>query len=96
MLEQGILVDQALRGEGLYIQAGREGDRLTTDLGRPKVLLEIRELGFGEFWDRLFHKRLEKQFRGKGLSRAESRQAARKMIGEMRAFGSMRLRDIPE
>jgi hypothetical protein len=98
IVKQGILVEQALSGQGLYIQAGREGDRFMADPGCPKVLLEVGDtgLGFRKIWDDLFHKHLEKHFRGNGLRRSESRRAARAAIGELRRFGSFRLRDISE
>ena len=37
--EEGIIVDQALLGKGLYIQAGREGDSFRENIDRPKVML---------------------------------------------------------
>src|ERR1700736_891278 len=40
---QGILIDQALTAKALYIQGGRPGDRVSNDLKKPKVLIEIPE-----------------------------------------------------
>ena len=94
VVKHGILVEQALTGKGLYIQSGRVGDRLTQDLHRPKILLEISDTGFWKVWDALFHKHLEKDFRRKGLSRSDSRRAARAAIEELRKLGSLRMRDI--
>ena len=95
ILRQGILVEQALTGKGLYIQAGRDGDRFIKDPGRPKVLLEIHDKGYGKAWDTLFHKHLEKDFRKKGLNRSDSRRAARGAIEELRKFSSFRIRESP-
>jgi hypothetical protein len=93
--KQGILVEQALSGKGLYLQSGRDGDRLIKDPDRPKVLLEIVDTGFGKNWDRLFHKYLAKHFRTKGLGRSDAKQAARSAIEELRKLGSLRMRDLP-
>jgi len=90
---QAILVDQALNGKGLYIQAGREGDRLKHDLNRPKIIMEIIDTGYGQYWERTFLKQHEKNFRTKGLSRSESRRAAAALLQELRGVFSFRMRD---
>jgi hypothetical protein len=81
--KEGILVDQALFGKGLYIQAGREGDRLIKDPHRPKVLLHVGDTGFEKTWDALWPKHLEKHLRTKGLAKSDARRAARTAIEEM-------------
>ncbi len=46
----GIRVEQILTTRALYIQAGREGDRLIHDMKNlPKVILEVPELGSQEY-----------------------------------------------
>jgi hypothetical protein len=40
IVKQGILVEHILQSNGLYIQAGKVGDRLKHDLNRPKCLSE--------------------------------------------------------
>ncbi len=95
IVKQGIIVEQALTGKGLYLQAGREGDRFIKDPHRPKILLEIGDTGFRKIWDAEFHKYLAKDFRARGLSRNESRHAARTTIEELRKLGSLRMRDLP-
>jgi len=41
IVKQGILVEHILQSNGLYIQAGKVGDRLKHDLNRPKMLIEV-------------------------------------------------------
>lgn len=94
IVKQGILVDQVLVGKGLYIQAGRAGDRFAKDPNRPKVLLEVGDLGFEKLWGKMFYKHVEKHFREHGLSRSEARGAARSAISQMREFGSFRMGDM--
>ena len=95
IVRQGILVEQTLTGRGLYLtQAEREDDRFMKNSDRPSVIVEVPETGFEKTWNDLFHKRLAKDFRAKGLSRSDSRRAARSAIEELRKFGSLRMRDI--
>jgi hypothetical protein len=94
IVRQGILVDQALTGQGVYIaRADGPGDRLKFDVGRPKVLVEVADTGFRQIWDGLLNKHLVRHFREEGLSRHESRSAARSLIKELRKIGSLRMRD---
>jgi hypothetical protein len=91
---QGVLVDQAIKGRALYLQAGRPGDRLKHDLSRPKILVEIVETGFSEIWERIYFEQGVKKFRVKGLGRSESRDAAKKFIQELRKLGGNLMSDI--
>lgn len=94
IVRHGILVQQTLMGRGLFIQAGRRGDRFIKDINRPKVLLEIGDTGFDKEWDELFHKYLNKDYRSRGLNRSDARRAARTAIVEMRSICSFRMLDI--
>jgi hypothetical protein len=88
---QGFLVEQTLIGQGVYLaQAEGEDDRLVKNLSRPKVLVEVPDMGFRDTWDDTFHKHLARHFRSRRLSRFESRQAARSAIEEWRKIGSFR------
>lgn len=90
---QGILVDQALIGKGIYIQPGREGDRLKHDPHRPKIFVEIGDTGYKDIWEATFKAQLAKHFRTKGLGRSESRRAAVEALEQMRAMTSFRMRE---
>jgi hypothetical protein len=95
IVQQGILVEQALTGQGMYLTRAEDAaDRLRKKIDRPKVIIEVGDTGFRKTWDDLFHKYLAKDFRDKGLSRSESRRAARSAIEELRKLGSLRMRDI--
>jgi hypothetical protein len=63
---------------------------------RPKVIVEVPASNFEKTWDDLFHKHVAKDFRDRGLSRADSRRAACSAIEELRKFNSLRMRDIHE
>lgn len=94
IVEQGILVEHALMGQGIYIaRAENDSDRLTRNVDRAKVIVELPDLGFRKVWDKLFMDHMVKYFKDEGLSRAEARGAARLAITEFRKLGSLRARD---
>jgi hypothetical protein len=94
---QGFMVEQILTGQGMYL-AGADGDsdRFIKNIDRPNVIVEVPDTGFRDTWDDLFQKHLAQHYRSRGLTRPESRQAARSAIAEWRKFGSLRMRDIHE
>jgi hypothetical protein len=95
IVRQGILVEQALTGQGIYLACAEHADdRLRNNPDRPKVIIDMLDTGFAKTWNDLFHKHLAQDFREKGLSRSDSRRAARSAIEELRRFGSLRMRDI--
>jgi hypothetical protein len=94
IVRQGILVEQALIGQGLYLaSATGPEDRLMNNLDRPKVIVEIGSPGFRDAWDQIFYKEVVRDFRKKGLGRSDARRAARSVIDEFRRIGSLRIRD---
>jgi hypothetical protein len=94
---QGLMVEQILTGRGIYLaRAEGDDDRLIRNIDRPKVIVEVPDTGFRKAWDETFHKHLARHYRNNGLSRSESRQAARSLIEEWRKFGSLKMRDIHE
>jgi hypothetical protein len=92
--KQGFLIDQTLVGNGIYLaEAQGEDDRLKKNPDRPKVLVEVPDTGFGNTWNDIFHKHLERYYRSNGLNRSQSRQAARSVIEEWRKLGRFKMRD---
>jgi hypothetical protein len=81
----GVLVEQVLGSKALYIQAGREGDRLKHDLNLPKVILEVPDTGFGgKFWDKIYCQYATAKMRERGLNRADAKRTAKESIEELR------------
>jgi hypothetical protein len=91
IVKQGCLVEQILIAKGLYLQAGREGDRLSKNPDAPKVLLEIPDTGYRRYWDHTFHRHITKHMRKKGLSRWQAKQAASQSIQMWREFAQFRM-----
>jgi hypothetical protein len=92
IVRQGILIDQILTARMFYLQPGRPGDRLKTTLGARRIFVEVPDTGFRERWEKLFHKRLAKNMKSKGLGSQEARQAAAKAIEAMRTVGRLRMK----
>jgi hypothetical protein len=91
IVSQGVLVDQILQNEMLYIQPGRPGDRLQHDMDALKVLVEIPFRNLAGVWDLAWREALMRDYRKKGLSRREARIAVRNVISEWRDMASMRV-----
>jgi hypothetical protein len=88
----GVLVEQVLGSKALYIQAGREGDRLKHDVSLPKVILEVPDTGFGKkFWDKIYFQYTTAKMRERGMNRADAKRAAKESIKELRKLGTVRM-----
>lgn len=86
----GILVDGALTNHGLYVQAGRPGDRLKHDIERPKMFVELPDTGFAPIWERIYLSYTDRRFRRAGLSRMAARRAARNAVAMARSVSEFR------
>lgn len=89
---QGNLVDSILSANGFYFQPGRPGDRLSTTMDKPRIMIEIPDTQFGSYWEPMFFKAVAEGFRNKGLSRHEAKTAAENAIQEWRKFTKIRMR----
>ncbi|MDP9194135.1 MAG: hypothetical protein M3P06_20755 [Acidobacteriota bacterium] len=91
IVSQGVIVDQIIENELLYIQPGRPGDRLKHNIDAPKVLVEIPFRNFAGVWDVAWREALARDFRKKGVPRRETREAVRDIIAEWREMASKRV-----
>lgn len=87
----GFLVEQILAMHGVYMQAGKEGDRMKTTMDHPRVIVEIPDTGFRAMWDKMYLEFTVRALRERGLSRQRARVAAREVIEQLREFGEFRL-----
>lgn len=55
----------------VYIQAGKNGDRISGLTGEAKLILEIPHTGFEKEWDKIYRKKLEKDFKKMGVKRRD-------------------------
>lgn len=89
---QAILIETALTARALYLQAGKEGDRLLHDLDRPKMLVALPETGFKTRWDELFLRRMTTVLGDRlGIPKREAEPHARELIANLRKFTTFRI-----
>ena len=91
VVRDGGVVDQIVQAQGVYIQAGRMGDRLKSTLDNERILIEVHSREFRKNWDQILYKALKKDFRRRGLARHKANQAAEDFLKEWRHFGSLRM-----
>ena len=94
VLRHGGVVDQIIHSQGLYLQSGNLGDRLSTTIDHERLLIEIPSKHFKNEWDNVLRKTIFKDFKNKGLSRTEAKIATQRFIDEWRRFGSNRMCDM--
>lgn len=89
--KQDGLVDQIVHVKGLYIQAGRPGDRLIKNPNAPKVIANIPDTGFAKVWEDIFFRTAVKRARASGAGRRQAKEVARLFIAQWRQFGNFRM-----
>jgi hypothetical protein len=94
IVRQGGLVDHIIQARGFYLQRGQEGDRLSTTLDHPRIIVEIGDLEFHN-WDDLLLKHLIAHNRASGLGRQAAKQAAKQLIEEWRKLIALRIKRFP-
>ena len=90
---QGILVEGTLIARSLYIQGGREGDRIKNTMDRPKVIVEVPDTGFDSAWDKIYLKHAVAKMKAEGMPRANAKRAAREFVDLQRA--SLKFMRVP-
>jgi hypothetical protein len=91
VLRHGGLIDRIVQSQGLYIQAGRPGDRLVKTPDHERILVGVPSREFRGDWERIFRKALFKDYRQRGLSRGDAKEAADSFLKEWRRVTSMRM-----
>ncbi len=82
---QGILVDQILWAQGLYLQPGRPGERLITTMDNPRILGELpTNDAFREVFRPIHEKAIYRRFRSGGMTRAAAKRATGSFLKEWR------------
>jgi len=92
IVKQGILVEQIVTTQALYLQPGHYGDKVSTTLDKSKIIVEVRNTGFREKWNEIFQDELVTHFRKNGLSRKSSVEVAKNVISSLRLLVDFRIR----
>lgn len=91
---QGGLVDGIINACGVYLQPKESGIRVLKGLDEPKIIVEIPSSADLPNWDEIYNSRLVKQFKNRGLSRAEAKSAAREHRERLRDIWRKRMDSV--
>src|SRR5260221_3843070 len=61
--KHALLIDAILHAQSLYFLSGKTGDRMSTTMENPKILVEIPRSEFAARWEKRLPKIYEKKFR---------------------------------
>lgn len=84
--KQGILIDSILKSRGVYLQAGRKGDRFVNTMENPKVVVEVPDTGFSKKWGKIWEESIVRSLRKKGMSKKQAKKACPEVVSEIHKF----------
>ena len=85
------VIDLIIQAEGLYLQPGKIGDRLSSTMDKPRILCEVPSKSFRKEWDKIHRKVIFKMFKNQGSSRVKAKQETEEFIKEWRKISTMSL-----
>jgi len=89
---QAILVDGILASNAVYLQAGRPGDRLSHDIDKPRVIIEVPDGDFNEKWEAIFLHEMTTVFSNEArITRRKAQPMARQSIEMIREVSRFRM-----
>ena len=65
IVKQGIVVDQIMNTNCLHIMTGKSGDKLSENMDKPRILVEITSVGFEKIWEKTFCNEYSKHLKKK-------------------------------
>lgn len=92
IIRQGILIESILSSKALYLQPGKNGDKVSSTFCNDRILVEVPDMGFYSQWNEIFQKQLEIYFRKNGADRKTSEVAAINAIVEARKIIKLRIK----
>lgn len=93
ILKHGGIVGQIVLSEALYLQSGKEGERVSSTLDREKILVEVPSKKFQPEWNNILFKALETDEKKKGMSKRQAKDYSSSVIKEWRKLGEMRKKE---
>lgn len=91
VMDHKAAIDLIVQTEGLYLQPGKIGDRLSSTMDNPRILCEVPSKYFKKEWEKIHRKNIFKTFRDEGMSRQNAKQATEEFLKEWRRISSMRI-----
>lgn len=94
IVKDGGTVDQIINSEALYLQSGKEGQRLSTTLGKEgvRILVEVPSSHFKPEWNERLYNTLVSEGRRKSLSKALAKEYASGVIEDWRQVTGLRMK----
>jgi hypothetical protein len=89
-LKHNTIIEGILISKGLYLQTGKQGDKVSNNLQKPSILIEIPETGFAPTWEKILEKTITRKFKKQGLGRKNAKNASKEYIKSMREFWAWR------
>jgi hypothetical protein len=80
---QGGLVEWIINARGVYLQPLSSGARVSEGMTSPKIIVEVPQTSTFPIWKRLHRNTLEKQYKRRGLSSAQAREAVDQHLERM-------------
>lgn len=74
---QGVLVEAILVARAVYLQPLTSGSRVSEGMTKPKIIVEVPGSATFPIWRDIYRRELENQYRSRGLSRSQSKAAAK-------------------
>lgn len=85
------VVDSIVTHNALYFVHGLKGDRYLTVDSRDKVLINVPEMGFELYWERLFLEQAVSDLRERGVPRKQARAMAPELIKQLRSLVNIQM-----
>lgn len=89
--KQYSLIDLVVQSRGLYLQCGKQGDRLRDTLDKPKIAIEVAKSGFDQPWEKLLLSTVRQQLKVSGIDGRTAKRTALEHVHQMRRLASLRL-----
>lgn len=89
--KHGILVENIINSKAVYLQLGKEGDRLKDDLTKQKILVEIPDTDVKKKWRYWWEKSLIRKYKSKGYRRKEAKKLAENTMNEIEKFKHLKM-----
>jgi hypothetical protein len=83
------LIDGIIQSRGFYLQSGKSGDKIS-EFKNDCILIEVPNVGFDDYWNKLLFDTLKEDYKKKGASRKEIPNFVKEHIKRMREIWNMR------
>lgn len=89
---KSMIVDKIVQSQALYIQLGKEGDRLGNTIDSPRILVEVQSRYFKQEWNKILRTVIQKDLQSRGVKKKQLKEASKKIIEEWRNLDYFRMK----